>query len=175
MNLFHNLVWVFAFLLINPSDSTLNTETQLINDTSSLIIEENVPFINNETLYIQQLFYNSVDYLKLRTIYITQVNLLGYLKNSFTEFRDASLIYYQDQFKQALQSPQASTDIKVVQNAANILHEQWNLISFFFNNSLTILESQRNMISLNYNSQVTNLSQAFFSQYFDSNFTIYVI
>ena len=174
-NMQFKIFLVVAFFLVKRSQEGIVPQIQVINDTASLVIEENVPFINNETLYVEQLFQRSVDFSKLNGTYSIEIQLLNYLANAITTDSNANLLMYQNAFKQAMSSSQAVTNMSFVQNAVNILHEQWNLNSFFLNHSLSIINVTMDQVSLAYQTNVDILRHSFFNQYFGTNFTVFII
>ena len=175
MNFKYLVSFIFIIASIDQISSSINPQIQVINDTSILIIEENVPFINNETQYILQLFYGSHDFKQFNDIHVVKLELLNNLTRSIVSESKSNLLTYQNNFKQTMANPQALTNASFVQDAINVLHYKWESNSKFLNQSLGILNSFINDENIQFETTIGVLRKDFFAQYFGTNFTIYLI
>jgi hypothetical protein len=175
MNFKYLFSFIFIIATIDQISSSINPQIQVINDTSILIIEENVPFINNETQYILQLFYGSHDFKQFNDIHLVKLELLNNLSRSIVSESNSNLLIYQNNFKQTMANPQALTNTSFVQNAINVLHYKWELNSIFLNQSLGLLNSFINEENIQFEATIGVLRKEFFTQYFGTNFTIFLI
>ena len=175
MNLKHFLCLIFMISTFRQTNSSVIPQIQFIEDTNTLFIEENVPFIDNQTEYILQLFYVSSDFKQFNDVHLTKIELLNNLTSSFVNESNSNLLIYQNAFKQATMSPQALTNKTFLQESINILHRNWDWNSYSLNQSLSIVNAVLHDEYTRFEANIVDLRKNFFNQYFDTNFTIFLI